>query len=449
MRILAFTGGAGNMYCGSCLRDNALAAALLARGHDVLLTPVYTPTRTDERNVSGRQVFFGGISVYLEQHSPIFRRTPRFLDRLWDSRWALKLATNRQIAVDPRSLGELTVSMLRGERGFQRKEIRKLLDWLRRESAFDVINLPYALLLGLAEPLKRELRAPIACTMQGEDLFLEGLTDPYRRQALELIRDASRHVDLFLPVSYYYLEHMIEYFGLPRAKMRLVPLGITLDGYAPRPAERTGPFTVGYLARIAPEKGFHVLVDAYVRLRERDRGTPARLLAAGYLPPEHRAYLEKARATLSAAGLAGEFVYRGEVDRAEKIAFLKSLDVMSVPTTYREPKGLFLLEAMACAVPVVQPRVGAFPEIVEKTGGGVIVPADDPAALAEAIRELWRDPARARALGTAGAAGVRDHYTADHMAEAAEAAYQELADSRQLAAGSGQRRHDVARSTSH
>ena len=75
--ILSFTGGAGEMYCGSCLRDNALAAALLARGHDVLLTPVYTPTRTDERNVSRAQVFFGGISVFLEQQVPLFRHTPR------------------------------------------------------------------------------------------------------------------------------------------------------------------------------------------------------------------------------------------------------------------------------------------------------------------------------------------------------------------------------------
>ena len=414
------------MYCGSCLRDNALAAALLARGHDVLLTPVYTPTRTDERNVSGRQVFFGGISVYLEQHAPIFRRTPRFLDRLWDSDWALRLATKRQIAVEPKDLGELTVSMLRGEQGFQKKEIGKLLDWLRTERRFDVINLPYALLLGLAEPLKRELGAPVCCTLQGEDLFLDGLVEPYRAEARRLIRQAIEHVDRFLPVSEYYRDFMIDYLGVPREKMRLVPLGINVDGFDVRPAERSGPFTVGYLARVAPEKGLHVLADAYVRLRRLEPSGAARLAVAGYLPPENEPYLEQVRATLRDAGLERDFDYRGELDRAAKIAFLRSVDVFSVPTTYREPKGLFLLEAMACGVPVVQPRVGAFPEIVEKTGGGIVVPEGDADALASAILDLWRDPARARALGAAGAAGVRQHFTAAHMAETAEAAYEEV-----------------------
>ena len=176
------------MYCGSCLRDNALAAALLARGHDVVLSPVYTPTRTDERNVSQDQVFFGGISVFLEQYAAVFRHTPRALDRLWDSQWALRLASKRQIKLDPKDLGEMTVSMLKGEQGFQAKEISKLLDWLRHEPRFDIIIIPYSLLLGLAEPFKRELKVPVGCTLQGDDLFLEGLGSPYKQESLDLIR---------------------------------------------------------------------------------------------------------------------------------------------------------------------------------------------------------------------------------------------------------------------
>jgi glycosyltransferase involved in cell wall biosynthesis len=426
VRILSFTGGAGEMYCGSCLRDNALAAALLARGHDVVLTPVYTPTRTDERNVSRAQVFFGGISVFLEQQVPLFRHTPRVFDRLWDAPWVIRLASKRQIKVDPNSLGEMTVSMLRGERGFQAKEIAKLLQWLRTEPRFDVINLPYALLLGLADPLRRELKAPICCTLQGEDLFLDGLGADYRDESLSLIRAAMAHVDAFLPVSEYYRDFMTGYLGIPREKMRLVPLGINMDGYGVRPALRKPPFTIGYLARIAPEKGLHALVEGYRALRERTTGEPARLVAAGYLPPEHQPYLEEIRGKMREWGLGAELEYRGEVDRAQKTAFLQSLDVFSVPTTYAEPKGMFLLEAMANGLPVVQPRRGAFPEMVSKTGGGLIVEPDSPSTLAGAFLDLWRNPDRAVALGRAGAAGVREHYDVGRMAEAAESAYQSV-----------------------
>ena len=414
------------MYCGSCLRDNALAAELLARGHDVVLTPVYTPTRTDEPNVSQRRVFFGGISVFLEQHSSLFRHTPGFLDRLWDAAWVIRMASKRQIKVDPKSLGELTVSMLRGERGFQRKEIDKLLAWLRTEPRFDVINLPYALLLGLAEPLKRTLQAPVCCTLQGEDLFLDGLGEPHRQQSLDLIRSAASHVDAFMPVSEYYGDYMPGYLGIPRERIRVVPLGISLDGYAHRPHARSDAFTIGYLARIAPEKGLHLLAQAYRKLRHRPGIGKSRLIVAGYLAAEHRKYLDDIKADLQRDGLERELEYRGEVDRAQKIEFLQSVDVFSVPATYGEPKGIFLFEAMATGVPVVQPNHGAFPEVLRKTGGGVLVEPDNPDALADAILELWRDPERARRLGEAGAEGVRAHYTVGRMADAAERVYNEL-----------------------
>jgi glycosyltransferase involved in cell wall biosynthesis len=414
------------MYCGSCLRDNALASALIARGHDVVLTPVYTPTRTDEANVSQHHVVFGGISVYLEQHSSLFRHTPRILDRLWDAEWVIRMASRRQIKVDPQSLGQMTVSMLRGEQGFQRKEIAKLLDWLKNETRFDVINLPYTLLLGLAEPLRRALNVPICCTLQGEDLFLDGLGEAWKRESLDLIRSASGFVDAFLPVSRYYFDYMPGYLQIPREKMRLVRLGINLDGYTPRNPMRTEPFTIGYLARIAPEKGLDVLADAYRRLRTRPGIGPSRLVAAGYLAPEHQAYLERVTSDLDAWGLSSQFEYRGELDRAGKIAFLRSLDLLSVPATYEEPKGIFLLEAMAAGVPVVQPRRGAFPEILETTGGGLLVEADNPEALADGFLTLWRDRQRAAALGAAGAAGVRQHYSAQKMAESVESVYRDL-----------------------
>lgn len=418
------------MYCGSCLRDNALASELILRGHDVILLPVYTPTRTDEPNVSNEKVFFGGISVYLEQYVPLFRRSPKWLDRLWDSTPLLNLASRRSISTSPKMLGELTVSMLQGEDGFQQKEVAKLLEWLKHEGPPDVVSLPYSLLIGLARPLKAALGRPVCCTLQGEDLFLEGLLEPWRSEALDLIRANVQHVDAFIAVSDYYAGVMPDYLAIPREKIRVVPLGINLRGYGTRvrSSESRGsePFTVGFFARIAPEKGLHVLAEAYRKMRGSGDLSPARLAAAGYLAPEHQKYLSDIEQQMKEAGLASEFSYFGALDRQEKIGFLQRLDVLSVPATYNEPKGIFLLEAMACGVPVVQPRRGGFTEIVEKTGGGLLVEPDNPESLAAGILKIYRDPALAEELGTNGARNVREHYSVARMADRALEVYESV-----------------------
>ena len=426
MKILYLTGGAGQMYCGSCLRDNALAAELIARGHDVTLLPIYTPTLTDEPNVSNGKVFFGGISVYLEQYLPLFRKSPRWLDRLWDSTPMLQLASRRSISTSPKMLGELTVSMLKGEDGFQQKEIAKLLDWLKHETAPDVISLPYSLLLGLAKPIKEALGRPICCTLQGEDLFLEGLHEPYKSEALDLIRENIKYVDAFISVSEYYAEFMPEYLSVPREKIRVVPLGINLEGYQPRPSNRSQTFTVGFFARVAPEKGLHVLAEAYRALRASGELPAARLDAAGYMAPEHKKYLTEIEDKMTAAGFGEEFRYHGVLDREQKIAFLRKLDVLSVPATYDEPKGMFLLEAMACGVPVVQPRRGAFTEIVEKTGGGLLVEKDDPRSLGNGLLRIFREPELGERLGQTGLNKVHEHYSVARMADRAVEAYESV-----------------------
>ncbi|HKW97632.1 MAG TPA: glycosyltransferase family 4 protein [Bryobacteraceae bacterium] len=428
MKILAITAGAANMYCGSCLRDNALAAELMAQGHDVVLVPLYTPTRTDEPNVSRKRVFFGGISVYLEQHLAPFRFTPAWLDRLWDSWPALKAASRRSIAVSPRHLGELTISMLRGEDGAQRKEFHKLIRWLRSEGAPDVAVLPNSLLISLAQPIRKALGCPVCCTLQGEDLFLEGLGEPWRTEALDLIRAQVGPVDAFLAVSDYYARFMCRYLAVPENKMHVAPLGINLKGYETGFRFRTNCFTVGYFARILPEKGLHVLCEAYHKLRRETDFSGATLEAAGYLAPEHRGYLKGIERQMKEWGLGDEFRYRGVLDRVKKVDFLRSLSMLSVPGTYAEPKGIFLLEAMANEVPVVEPRCGAFPEMIEKTGGGILVEANSVESLAEGIYSLWKDPGRAEELGRKGAAGVREHYSAARMAERALEVYSRVSE---------------------
>ncbi|HVF55886.1 MAG TPA: glycosyltransferase family 4 protein [Pyrinomonadaceae bacterium] len=427
MRILYITAGAAQMYCGSCLRDNALAAELIARGHDIVLVPFYTPTLTDEPNVSRERVFFGGISVYLQQHLALFRKTPRLLDRLWDSTPMLKWAARRSIQTSPKMLGEMTVSMLQGEEGNQRKELRKLLDWLKTEPPFDAVSLPYTLLISLARPIRETLRRPVFCTLQGEDLFLEGLPEPYRTESLKLIRANVEHVDCFISVSDYYAGFMSGYLEIPESKIRVVPLGINLQGYDRRGHDAARPFTVGYFARVAPEKGLHLLAEAYKHLRGRAGATAMRLEVAGYLGAEHEEYLRGVERRMKEWGLEGEFRYRGVLDRAQKIEFLQSLDVLSVPATYDEPKGIFLLEAMACGVPVVQPRRGSFTEVVEKTGGGLLVEPDDAEALAGGLLRLGRDASLAESLGASGYRGVREHYNVALMAERALEVYGSVA----------------------
>ncbi|HEV8135172.1 MAG TPA: glycosyltransferase family 4 protein [Pyrinomonadaceae bacterium] len=426
MKILYLTGGAGQMYCGSCLRDNALATELLARGHDVTLLPVYTPTLTDEPNVSYDKVFFGGVSVYLEQYLPIFRKSPKWLDGIWDSKPMLSFASRRSISTSPKMLGEMTVSMLKGEAGFQQKEISKMLDWLNVEGKPDLISLPYSLLLGLAKPLKDSLDRPVLCTLQGEDLFLDGLEEPYRSESKQLISEHLKYIDAFISVSQYYAEFMPRYLGVPAEKIHVVPLGINLEGYSKKERESSQPFTIGFFARVAPEKGLHVLAEAYRHLRKNGRLENARLSAAGYLAPEHRSYLSEIQEAMNQAELGSEFKYEGVVDRQQKIAFLQSIDVLSVPATYNEPKGIFLLEAMACGVPVLQPRRGGFTEVVERTGGGLLVEPDNIDALAEGIVKLATDTELRASLGQSGFQKVREHYSVGRMADSALEVYESV-----------------------
>ncbi len=381
-------------------------------GHDVTLLPLYTPTLTDETNVSNDKIFFGGISVYLEQNYALFRKTPWLLDKLWDSKAALKMAAKSTIPVDPHFLGEMTVSMLDLEHGHLKKELQKMLGWLESEPRPDIVNLPYTLLIALAAPLKKLLQSPVCCTLQGEDLFLEGLEEPYKTRALDLIRQNISHVDCFLAVSEYYAEFMCRYLGLPDHKMEIAPLGVSTHGYRAEPISENQEPRIGYFARIAPEKGLHILADAYKLMRE--AGFDCTLEAAGYMAPEQRAYLNGIEKQLREWGL--DFQYRGALDRTQKIAYLESLDVLSTPTVYADPKGLFVLEAMAAGVPVVQPDHGAFPEIIRKTGGGILVEPENPRSLADGLLKILRDRELRTDLARRAYFGVREHYRVDAMA---------------------------------
>ncbi len=411
------------MYCGSCMHDNTLARALIQLGVDVQLVPMYTPILTDEADVTVDQVFFGGINIYLQQRLGLFRYLPRAVDRFLDWPRLLRWVGSRGVDTDASQLGDLAVSILQGSTGFQRKEVARLCQWLSRQPRPHLVNLTNVLIAGCVPELRSALQVPITVTLQGDDIFLEALSARHRSQALQRIRVLSEHIDAFLVHSQYYADFMAEYFSLPRNKFRQVPLGIDVVGYTPRPEggnariESTKALQIGYLARLAPEKGLHVLVDAFLLLRQMP-GTPAiRLLIAGWLGKNQQQYVETQFAKLRTAGLEDSYEYWGIVDRQKKLQLLSQVDLFSVPTVYQEPKGLYVLEAMAAGVPVVQPRHGAFPELLAATGGGQLVAPNDPRALAQALHRLLGDAPLRHQLGRAGQQAVHQRFNAQVMAQ--------------------------------
>ncbi len=420
MRIAYIAAGAADMICGTCLHDNALAGALLRQGHDVSLIPTYTPLKTDGADVSIDRVFFGALNVYLQQKMGAFRHTPAAFDRLLDSPGLIRRVAKLGASTDPTELGDLTWSVLKGEEGFQAKELARLVAWLRDDFRPEIVHLTNSMFVGFARSLKREVGAPVVCSLQGEDLFLGQLREPWKTRALEALRERARDVDAFLSHSEWYAGEMAELMAVDRSRIHVVPLGISLAGFD-GPVEKhpaDGPVTIGYLARICPEKGLHLLVEA-VRLLEADPAYKGRvrLRAAGWLGARDRAYFED---------LAGAVDYAGEVDREGKDRFLRSLDILSVPTTYREPKGLFVLEALAHGVPVVQPRHGAFPEMLAATGGGLLVEPGSPEDLARGLARLIDDPALRADLGRRGREAVQRRFTAEAEAEQVLPVYNRL-----------------------
>ncbi|MFQ5490925.1 MAG: glycosyltransferase family 4 protein [Phycisphaerae bacterium] len=419
-KVVYLAAGAGGMFCGSCLRDNRLAVTLARQGRDITLLPLYTPLQTDEPDASVGQVYYGGINVYLQQHLALFRHTPRFLDRLLDSPRLLRSLGRFAARTQPEQLGRLTVSVLQGDHGPQRKELDRLIEGLARHQP-DLINLPNLLFSGVAGPLKKALGVPVLCTLSGEDFFVDQLPEPFRSQALDLIARGSDHIDGFVAVTRYFGDRAARHFHLPTEKVHHVPMGVPVDSSKPPATPPPEPFTIGYLARICPEKGLAELADAFVRIRK--EGRACRLRVAGYLSPAHQSYWEQVQAGIAEAGFGKDVDDVGQVDLAGKQRFLQSVHVLSVPAVYPEAKGLYVLEALAAGVPVVQPAEGSFVELIEQTGGGLLVPPGDIQALADGLGQLMDDDELRVKLASQGRSAVAEGFSEEVMAQKTWALY--------------------------
>jgi len=395
-RIVYLTAGAGGMYCGSCLNDNAMAKALPQFGWETMLVPCYTPIRTDESDTSIDQVFFGGINVWLQQRVPLFRWLPEFADRFLDNPKLIRMVTSRSVQTDPKFLGQMARSMLKGVHGRQRKEVRRLVNWLQQDVKPDLIIVSNILIAAFSEEMKRQLDCPVVVMLQGDDVFLEQLAPADRTACLAEISRFAKSVDLFVTHSHAYREYIARYLSISEAKIEVSPLGLDTTDYVAM-GTRAGsgnPPTLGYLARLAPEKGLHRLVEAFIALKKSGSHDALQLKIAGWLGAENESYARQQWELLESAGLGDSFEYLGVVDRQQKLELLRNIDVLSVPTVQREPKGLFVLESMAAGTPVVLPDHGAFPELIDATGGGVLFANSDPADYVAKLDELLSNSER-------------------------------------------------------
>jgi len=377
MKIVYLTAGAAGMFCGSCMLDNALARAILRLGHDCMLVPVYTPIRTDEENVSLDRVFFGGVNVYLQQKFPFLAYLPSWFDASLNNPALIRRLTSKAGETSPKLLGALSVSMLRGMKGRQRKEVIRMCDWLQASIQPDAILLTTLLIGGCIPELERRFPSKIFVTLQGDDIFLDMLPEPYREQSIAAMKLLVPLVDKFIVHSHDYGRRMASLLSIPDEQLACVPAGIDTSAFLETsPADQliirpeatirpeNKPLTIGYFARMAPEKGLDLIVDAFITIAK--QASPIQLKMAGWMGSQHISYWEEQKRKLDQAGLQGRWEYCGSIDRAAKVEFFRGIDLLCVPTAYQEPKGLFVLESVAAGVPYVQPSHGAFPEIHDR-----------------------------------------------------------------------------------
>ena len=433
MRLLFLTPGTGSYHCGVCMRDNALAKHLVAAGHDAILLPMYLPLALDESSASpSAPVFFGGLNVYLQQQFAWFRNAPRWVDDLLNHPSILKILGGFSSMTRSATTGELTHSMLRGEDGNQTKEIEKLLEWIRSLPAPpDAIFLSTGLLAGLAAPLRRATGVPVIASLQGEDSFLDGLPGTWRDQCWNAFKAALSNCNNLLAPSAFFARLMEQRMQLPFGRITGILNGMDFTGYPSEPPVRNPdpnrPLTLGYFARLSHGKGLGHLIDAFIAMRPESR-SQVRLLCGGTMTADDQNYVHSLQRKLAQAGLLEQTEFRPNLSREDKIRFLSQLDALCVPAHYGEAFGLYLIEAMACGVPVIQPRVAAFPEVLEamdkapyteETSHGFLYDdqnPDVPITLAQALENALSHREQLQKKGRRCHSTVREQFSIARMA---------------------------------
>jgi glycosyltransferase involved in cell wall biosynthesis len=410
-------GSGGGFYCENCLRDSALVRAMRAKGHDVMMAPMYLPVYTDDPDLTrGSPVFFGGINVYLKERFPFLAGIPRWVDKALDSRWMLRLAAGQAGSTRAGGLGPMTLAMIKADSEYHRRETGRMLDYLLEHEQPDAVHIATVMLIGLAAHIRKRTGAPIVVSLQDEDTWIDSLESPYNERCWDAIRERLGLVDRFMTVSRWYRDVVLSRLPVPGDRLDVVHIGIDPSGYEP-PPEPPAPPVIGYLSKLTPSLGLGLLVDALIMLRKRPGLESVRLMAMGGKTGGDGRFLTVLRNRLWAEGMEGAADFLDEFDRSSRIEFLRSITVLSVPMPKGEAFGTFMIEAMAAGVPVVQPAAGAFPEIIGETGGGWLCEPGSAVALADALERALRAPDEVKAAGERGRAAVLGRFTVDSMAD--------------------------------
>lgn len=412
MRLVQITPGSGDQfYCENCLRDAALVRALRAEGVDVVLVPMYLPLSLDGDELLERtEIFFGGVSVYLQQKFGLAGRFPDWLRRWLDSESLLRHVSKRAGMTSARQLGEMTLSMLNGPSGRQAAELERLGEFLSAlPNKPDAIVLSNLLLAGLAPRLKERLKCQVLCWLQDEDGFVDALGAPWTEQVWNRLKQLAEVFDFFLPVSRYYAEVMEQRLEIPREKMFVCPPGLEMSDYKPAPSPPAVP-TIGFLGRMSAVNGLDILVEAFLSLASSKGLEQCRLLVCGGKNAADEAELRRLRDKLKRAGLSGRVEFLERFEKSQRLLFLQRLTVLCSPVRFQPAYAMNVLEAMACGVPFAAPRCGVYPEWAQCTGGGLLYEPNEPRVLCEVLEPLLREPQKAAALGSAGRQAVLEQF---------------------------------------
>ncbi len=421
--IHVLPGSGDNFYCENCVRDNATVRALVRAKEDVVAVPMYLPQLADNvEQIAASPIFYGGINSYLQQVSGFFRWTPRWIDRLFDSRWMHKLATKRAGPVPAPGPGEPTPPVMKGADGRQTKELDRLLRWLDGVERPDLVHLSTPLLMGIGLAVRKRFGIPVVCTVHDEDVWIDAMEEPWRTRCWETMAEGGRDVAAWISLSRWYGDLMCGRLKVDPAKMHVIPVGVDVVE-APSGAPPVAP-ALGYLARMSESMGLPALVDAFLQLKKTFK--TLRLHVSGGKTADDGPFLERLRQRFADEGVSGDVQFFDEFDPKSRRAFLGTLSVLSVPTPGGVAFGTYILEANERGVPVVQPRIGSYPEIVEATGGGLLYDPKDAGALSRMLGELLRDEPRRAALGRKGRESVERSFSLATMAQKMTELYRTL-----------------------